>query len=427
MAERAVQAGRAGVRALLTDRMVWAWVAVWLATRGLMVVQIGYWNHATGVNYQDVEFYKGWSYTLAHYHTMPAEASWQYPAGAAFLFLLPRLGIELFGASYQPSFVATMLLVDFAGLALLALLAKRTGRSVGVWVWLLAIPVLQANPITRFDLVPTVLTMAALVVIHRRPAWFGALVGAGVSIKIWPIVALFGEWERRRLAIGAAVAAGVVALTFLVAGIAFGDQTEFLSNQDVRGLQVEAVGAIPWYVRDIVTGDSVPIALRSGSAEVGAGLADDIAVALKWLGLLVLLAAALWWVARERAIRRGRTALADPSLSRDFVFAIVLAQIVVSRVLSPQYMIWVVGLAAVVLTAGTTRLARPAWIAIGAVLLTAAAPIAPSNMLLRNVALLVAAVDAAIVMANVLRRPSPDLTTDWRDSPARTVPSASGP
>jgi hypothetical protein len=426
MAERAVQAGRAGMRALLTDRMVWAWIAVWLATRGLMVVQIGYWSHATGVNYQDVEFYKGWSDTLAHYHTMPSEASWQYPPGAAFLFLLPRIG-GLFSAAFQPSFVATMLLVDFAGLALMALLAKRTGRSVGVWVWLLAIPVLQANPITRFDLVPTVLTMAALVVIHRRPAWFGALIGAGVSIKIWPIVALFGEWERRRLAIGAAVAAGVVALTFLVAGVLFGDQTEFLSNQDVRGLQVEAVGAIPWYARWTVTGESVPIALRSGSAEVDSPVAGKIAVALKWLGLLVLLAAALWWVARERAIRRGRTALADPSLSRDFVFAIVLAQIVVSRVLSPQYMIWVIGLAAVVLTAGTTRLARPAWIAIGAVLLTAAVPIAPSNMVLRNVALLIAAVDAAIVMVNVLRQPDADLTILRRDSPGRTVPSPSPP
>ena len=36
---------------------------------------------------------------------------------------------------------------------------------------------------------------AALVVIHRRPAWFGALAGLGASIKVWPIVLLFGEWE----------------------------------------------------------------------------------------------------------------------------------------------------------------------------------------------------------------------------------------
>lgn len=403
MAERAVQAGRTG-RAILGNRVLWAWAAVWIVTRALMVVQIGFWNHESGVNYQDAEFYNNWSNTLAHYHTMPEEESWQYPPGAAFLFLLPRVG-GLFGTAFQPSFMVLMLLVDFAGLVLMALLASRTGRNAGVWVWLLAIPVLQANPITRFDLVPTVLVMAALVALHRRPAWFGALVGAGASIKVWPVVALFGEWDRRRLAIGAAVAAGVVALTFLVAGVLFGDQSGFFGNQDARHLQVEAVGAIPWYVRWTVTGQAVPLALRSGSAEVSSPIADDVAVLLKWLGLLVLVAAALWWVGRDRAIRRGRTALADVSLGRDFVFTVVLLQIVVSRVLSPQYVIWLIGLAAVVLSSRTTRLARAAYLSIAAVLLTAAVPIAPSNMVLRNVVLIVAAVDAALVMVNALREP----------------------
>lgn len=399
------------LRSLLRSRMFWIWTGVWIVAAALMIVQIGYWNHALGVNYQDVEFYKNWSNTLAHYRTMPAESSWQYPPGAAFLLLLPRIG-GLFGAAYQPSFMVMMLLADLAGFVLLAAVAKRTGRNVGVWVWLLAIPLLQANPITRFDLVPTVLVMAALVVIHRRPAWFGALVGVGASIKIWPIVALLGEWDRRRLAIGAAVAAGAVALTFLVAGAFFGDQSEFFSNQDVRGLQKEAVGAMPWYARWTVTGKEPPIVLRSGAAEVGGSLADAVAVALKWLGLLVLLAAALWWIARDRAIRRGRVDLADASLSRDFVFAVILLQVVVSRVLSPQYMIWLIGLIAVVLSAGTTRLARPAWIAIGAVVLTTGIYIAPANMLIRNLALVVAAVDAALVMVNVLREPAGEFSAD---------------
>jgi hypothetical protein len=158
-------------------------------------------------------------------------------------------------------------------------------------------------------------------------------------------------------------------------------------------------------VRSTVTGEPAPIAPRSGSSEVSSGVADAIAVALKWLGLLVLLMAALWWVARDRAIRRGRTDLADASLGRDFVFAVILLQVVVSRVLSPQYMIWLIGLAAVVLSARTTRLARPAWIAIGAVVLTTGIYTFPANMVLRNIALIVAAIDAALVMLRVLREP----------------------
>jgi Glycosyltransferase family 87 len=402
------------LRSLLRSRMFWIWAGVWVAAAALMVVQIGYWNDALGVNYQDAEFYNDWSEILAHQRVMPVDDSWQYPPGAAFLFLLPRVG-GLLGAAYQPSFMVTMLLVDLAGFVLLALVTKRTGRNVGVWVWLLAIPLLQANPITRFDLAPTVLVMASLVVLHRRPIWFGALVGIGASIKIWPVVALLGEWDRRRLAIGAAMAAGVVALTFLVSGGLFGDQSGFFGNQDVRGLQKEAVGAIPWYAGWTVTGNEPPIVHSSGSAEIGGGVANAVAVALKWLGLLVLLAAALWWVGRGRAIRRGRTDLGDASLGRDFVFAVILLLVVVSRVLSPQYMIWLIGLAAVVLSAGPTRLARPAWIAVGATILTTGIYIAPANMLIRNLALIVAAVDASLTMVRVLREPA--------DAPAVDVPT----
>jgi hypothetical protein len=64
--------------------------------------------------------------------------------------------------------------------------------------------------------------------------------------------------------------------------------------------------------------------LRSGSAELGGHSAETVVVILKWLGLLVLLASAAWWVGRERAIRRGRTDLADAAVSRDLVFTIVL-------------------------------------------------------------------------------------------------------
>ena len=380
------------------------WILVWLLTRALMVIQIGIWSDF-GPNYGDVEFYKNWANTLVEHHQMPDEDSWQYPPGAAFLLLVPRLG-SVFGASYQPSFVALMLLVDFAGLLVMAQLARRSGRTVGVWVWLLAVPLLGANPVTRFDLAPTVLIMAALVVIHRRTAWFGALVGAGAVLKIWPVVALFGEWDRRRLIRATATAVAVTALTFLVAAIFFGDQSGFFANQDVRGLQREAVADIPWYLQWSVTGREPEIVLSSGTAELGGHFAEAVAVALKWLGLLVLLAAALWWVARERAIRRGRTALADAAVSRDFVFTIVLLQIVVSRVLSPQFMIWVIGVAAVVLGAERTNLTRPAWIALGAVALTTGIYLAPANMAIRNLALIVAAVDATLIMTRLLREPA---------------------
>lgn len=398
------------LRSLLSNRLLWIWLAVWAVTRALIVVQVGFWNDVSGIQLQDVNSFEQWSNLLATAHHMPTDEGWQYPPGAAFVMLLPRIG----GAPFGQSFVATMLLVDLAGLALMALLAKRTGRNVGVWVWLLAMPLLQAYPVLRFDLVPTVLAVAALVVIHRRPAWFGALVALGASVKVWPIVALFGEWSRRRLLLSAGAALGALAIVIGAAALAFGDQTTFLDNQGVRGLQVEAVAGMPWYLRQTITGTVPPTVPRNGTQEIGSDLADGVAVALKWLGLAVLIAAALWWLARDRAIRRGRLDLAEAAVSRDFVFTIVLLQIVVSRVLSPQFMIWLVGLAAVILTAGTRRMARPAWVAIGAIVVTAGVYQAPVNMLIRNGALLFAALDAAVGMVLVLRGTGDKLADDGR-------------
>jgi Glycosyltransferase family 87 len=389
--------------------LIWIWIAVWIVTRALMVVQVGFWNHTTGVNLQDVNSYESWSNYLAEGH-MPTDEGWQYPPGAAFVMLLPRIG----GAPFGQSFVATMLLFDLAGLALIAILAKREHRDTGVWVWLLAMPLLQMLPVLRFDLVPTVFAIAALVVIHRRPGWFGFLAGLGASVKVWPIAVLFGEWQRRRLALAAVTALATIAATFLVAGIAFGEQSTFFDNQGGRGLEIEAVAASPWYVRQMVTGEEVNAVGRHGSVEVGSGLADTVAGLLKWLALAVLIAAALWWLARERAIRRGRTALADAAVSRDFVFTLVLLLTVVSRVLSIQYMIWLVGLSAVILTAGSSRLARPAWVVIGAVVLSAGLYQASANMVIRNLALLVASIDAAIAMYAVLREPEAKLAGDGR-------------
>lgn len=373
----------------------WIWVAVWLLTRALIVSYVGYWNDASGVQFEDVHTYEVWSNEIVANHALPNEEAWQYPPGAAFLMLLPRLGWGSFG----DSFVALMLAFDLLGLILLGLLGRREGSYAGVWVWLLGMPLLGSLPVLRFDLVPTVIGVAALVVIHRRPSWFGALAGLGASVKVWPIVVLFGEWDRRRLLRAALAAIAVIALVFALSALAFGDQSGFLSEQSGRGLQVESVASTPWHLREVVTGEAPHSVLRYGAWEIDSDPADLVAGLLKWAALLALAAAGVWWLARARAIRRGREDLTEPAVSRDFVFTVVLLLVVTSRVLSPQYMIWLLGLAAVVLTAGRTRLARPAWIVIGALILTTSVYNSPDSAIVRNLALLVAAIDAAITMA----------------------------
>jgi Glycosyltransferase family 87 len=385
-----------------TSRKTWIWLALWLSTRALIVAEVGFWA-SPHLHLQDVGTYEHWSHHLTGDHAFPGGNAWQYPPGAGLLMLLPRLAP--FG--YGEAFVGLMLLADLAGLLLLARLGRRSGDDTAVWVWLLGMPLLGTYSVLRFDLVPTVLAIGALLVIHRRPRWFGALAGLGATIKLWPALVLFGEWDRSRLLRSVLVAAAVVALVLAASTIAFGDAIGFVSHGKGRGLQEEAVGAIPWQLGQIFGGDPYPREVHNGAWEVAAPVADTVATALRLLTLGALAAAAVWWRCRERAIRAGQARLAAAGVSLDFVFTLVLLVVVTSPVLSPQYMVWLLGLGAVVLSAGSASLRRPAWIVIGAAALSTATFRSPELTLLRDLALLWATVEAATAMVQVLRRDPP--------------------
>lgn len=330
---------------------------------------------------------------------MPGGESWQYPPGAAWLMLAPRLG----PGSYGPAFVGLMLLFDLAALGMLGLLGRREGSYRGVWAWLLAMPLLGTFSLLRFDLVPTAIAIAALVVIHRRPAWFGGLAGLGAAIKVWPIVLLFGEWDRRRLLRAAIAAAALLALVFGVSALALGDPMSFLGAQGGRGLQEEAVGTLPWQLKAIATGELPQRAIHYGAWQITEAGAGAMATALELLSVAALAAAASWWWLRAKAIEDGRTQLAESSVSRDFVFAVVLLLVVTSRVLSAQYMVWLLGLAAVALSSPATRLARPAWTVVAASALTTFLFKSPAAIAARDLLLLAATIDAAFAMIVLLR------------------------
>lgn len=110
------------------DRKVWIWLAVWVSTRALIVAEVGFWA-TPHPRFEDVSNYEAWSHFLTAHHAFPEGQAWQYPPGAGLLMLLPRL----VPAGYGEAFVGLMLLVDLAGLVLLARLGRRSGNDIGVW------------------------------------------------------------------------------------------------------------------------------------------------------------------------------------------------------------------------------------------------------------------------------------------------------
>lgn len=390
-----------------------AWAAVWLASRGMMISDLGYGRPGAVVQHQDLNVFQAWADSIARTGRLPTDEAWQYPPGAAFLFLLPRIAFN-----YKPMFMAMLVVADAAATMALGRMAIRSGRREGMWLWLLAVPVLGSISLIRFDMIPTALNIITFAV-ASSPVAFGAVAGVAAMVKVWPAALLVAPGEprsQRRAFVAAAAAATGIAL---VAQIMFGNAMSFLANQSGRGLELEAIAATPWYVRQAVRGTPVTWAAGHGALEINTPLADTIANVLL-AGLVVLAAACVaWMVVRYRLVRAGRADLAERSLGADAAFTAVLLFVVVYEVLSPQYVLWLIGLGAVAITSPGCRVRRPVVAVTVAVLLTRALLANWGDLVsggingawllvMRNIALVVAAVDAAITMIRVLRPSAPD-------------------
>jgi hypothetical protein len=236
--------------------------------------------------------------------------------------------------------------VDIAISILLARDAARRDRWDGYAVWLAAPLLLGPILYGRYDSIPTLAAMAGLLAL-AVPIAAGAILAIGGGLKVWPAVMALALSQRDWLrgALGAALATAVVIAT---AAWAFPNViSSFLGNGEARGLQTESVAALPFvWARLFVGEEGVPEAFRYGSSEVGLPLADAIApwlIPITGIGLLLLILA--------RALGR-----LDHAPVADIAFVAILWLMVTSRVLSPQYNVWLIGMAALVWAAGSPRM-----------------------------------------------------------------------
>ena len=319
------------------------WV-VWLATRTALYL------HANVPGRDgDAGLYQGW-YTCCFSHGMlpTADPRWQYPPGAALVFWLPgRLP-----GSYVDHFMFLAIACDLAITLMLCSKARRGGSLAGAWYWVCGVPLLGPVIVGRFDVVPVALSVAALCVTGRGGVR-GALIGAGAAIKVWPVTLLAGmaPGQQRR---GIAVAAAVFAVVCVIGG---SGTVSFLEHQNARGVEIESVAATPFMIWR-QAGWAGTVVYRFGAYQLSGthvALAQDAST----LGLVLAAAAVIGW---RLLITRGR-AQWRPEFAADAPLAATLLFLVVSPVLSPQYLLWVIGLAAACLATGPTT-QRPVALAV---------------------------------------------------------------
>jgi hypothetical protein len=267
----------------------------------------------------------------------------EYPPAA----LLPMLLPAYMSWSYATSF-AVLMGVCGAACIVAAALALR-GVDAGperIWAVLLAIgvsPVVLGSLFdTRFDLWPTLLALGALAAIVReRPVLSGLLLGVGFAAKLWPAVLLpiaVVHLLRRRgqpgaLAVVGSFVAGAGACFLPFAILAPHGLREMFADQLGRPIQVESLAAAVLMaaehlgMRPLATIDSHGAQALSGR---GAGLAADLSTVLEIAAVL-----AVWIVFAKRRDAGGEGVLLAAG-------AAVAALIAFDKVLSPQYLIWLV-------------------------------------------------------------------------------------
>ncbi|MFF1360927.1 glycosyltransferase 87 family protein [Streptomyces sp. NPDC058297] len=319
---------------------------IWLATRAAMLALLVTDEHTPlgvgGVAHEVHTLYARWYATLAVGSFPAGDAMWQYPPGAGPVLLLPGL---IPGLTYFQAFVALTLTTDALVTLALARAGARPRRSAGgAWLWVAGLPLLLHIPLARYDIEVTALAVFALLLMGRFPRTGGVLAACGALVKVWPALALLGTPRGRTSREAWTAALTSAAALLLVLAVAFRSPFSFLRQQGGRGVQIESLGGtVLSFARK--AGWSGQVRFRFGAMEYVGPYVDVVAAASL---VLTAVAAALLMLWRLRAQSWS------PATPFDAALCAVLLFTVTSRVISPQYLIWLLGLAAVCLTSRRT-------------------------------------------------------------------------
>ena len=306
------------------------------------------------VHITDVNVYRGYADALNAGREPYSGFAFEYPP----LALLPMwlAGLTSTAATYGAYDVSFAIVMFVAALAVMLLTAALARERAVTAAWIVALSPLLTGAVVRthFDLVAVALMLAALLALtRRRPTAGFALLGAGAMTKLFPAllvpVGLAWLFAQRR---GGDAARGAAAFVAVVAVVSLpflgGGYVDAYRYQLERPVQIESTPATALFALggSHVTGTAtVPDAHGSNGLEGGsAGAVQAVFAVLlvATLGLVVV------FVARgppdERRLLLG-------------ALAAVLAFAALGKVLSPQFLLWLVPFGALAWTWGERTLA----------------------------------------------------------------------
>ena len=331
-------------------------VGLWLVTRAvLLVVSLNPRLYSAAL-FGDVRFYGAKVERMFQGELPYRDVATEYPPGSVPFTILPALVVGT-GGGYRLAFACEMLGVDAVGLWAATRLARVVdpGRRRIPLAYVLAMVAVGPLLVLRFDLVPAVcVLLAAAMAARGRFGWAAAALGYGTAAKIFPgvlapllvlgMVPALGWWRSLyRTVPGFLAGFGLTVVPALALSVR-GTADSVLYHVQ-RGVQIESLWANLIGIAHLF-GLPARTVYGFGAYDLTSSV-SGAAKALSGVATLAALAAAAWLVWR-RARATGGLGPADWAGAFALgTFAFVLP----TRVLSPQYLVWLcapmAGLAAV--------------------------------------------------------------------------------
>lgn len=267
------------------------------------------------------------------------DSDWIYPQLALVPIVLAN-AIEWI-AGYEVAWAILVTAVDALAFQLLVGRGRSRPRATAAWFWLAFALLLGPVGMYRLDAVTLPLALAGCLWLIGRPWAASVLLAVGTWIKVWPAALLAAAFlaVRRRAPIvaGAVLTSAVVLIAVVAAGgapYAFG----FVAGQTGRGLQIEAPVSAFYLWQSVlrvpgsfVSYDDVILTYQVTGPQVDAVIAVMTPLLLAGLAAIAALGAVKSW-------RGASFARLFPPLA----LALVLVFIVLNKVGSPQYLVWLV-------------------------------------------------------------------------------------
>jgi hypothetical protein len=349
------------------------WAAVGLVAVGLFLaswslLHVGFYDRD---QVRDTPLYQRYGDRMADGEVPYRDFGVEYPPGALPTFVVPSLLSEEGDEGGYRGVFETLMWVSGAvcllGVVLtLSAVGASARRLSGAAVFVALSPLALGSVfLSRYDLWPAALTAVALAAfVWRRERLGLGLLGLGAATKVYPALlvplALTFLWRtrgRREALIGAGVFAATVAVVVLpFVALSPEGVWSALTRQASRGLQIESLGSAVLLAAHHLGGLGIEMRSSAGSQNL-VGTAPDVLAAVH-TAVQAVAVAAIWIAFARGPLDRERLLHASATC--------VCAFVVLGKVVSPQFLIWLIPL--VPLVRGRRGLAASALLGVALVL-----------------------------------------------------------